>query len=296
MAVEVAGFYATGGSLLLLSDAGHMLSDAGSIGLALFAAWIAGRPASAARTYGYYRAEILAALANGAILVGITFWLIFEAYERVAHPEHSPAIDGRLMIAFGSFTFLANVTTALILRRALPHAHAHDHDDHDHERDEGEGAPRADQHDLNLRGALLHVLGDVLGSIGAVAAGIIIVTTGWLAADAVMSAGMGLLILASATGIVLRSVDVLLESAPRHVDVAAFEVALGRVDGILGVHDLHIWTITSGIHAMSCHVRVRAGSDTRVVLRDLKKLIGERFGIEHTTVQLEVESEIAVKK
>lgn len=283
---ELIGWRLTNGSLVLLSDAGHMLSDIGSIGLALFAAWIAGRPATAARTYGYYRAEILAALLNGAALFAITFLLVWEAWQRLSHPESSPPLDARMMVGLGTFTFLANLLCAWVLHRALPHAHDHDHD-HDHDED---GHHRAEEaHDLNLRGAFLHVLGDVLASLGTVVAGLVIWKTGWVAADAVAAAFLSILILASAASLILRSVDVLLESAPRHVDVAAFEAALGRVPGIRGVHDLHVWTITSGLHAMSAHVRVTAGSDPRKVLAEMRSLIRDRFGIDHTTIQIEVE-------
>jgi cobalt-zinc-cadmium efflux system protein len=288
MLAEVAGWWLTGGSLVVLSDAGHMLSDVGSIGLALFAAWIAGRPATSARTYGYYRAEILAALVNGAALFGITFWLVWEAWDRLTRPDRAPPLDARLMIGLGTFTFLANLFCAYVLHRAMPHAHEHDHDhDHGHE---GEAHHKSEEaHDLNLRGAFLHVLGDVLASLGTVVAGVVILETGWVAADAVAATFLSVLILASAASLVLRSVDVLLESAPRHVDVAAFEAALGRVEGIRGVHDLHVWTITSGLYAMSAHVRVAVGSDPRKVLADMRALIRDRFGIDHTTIQIEVE-------
>ncbi|MBI3724992.1 cation transporter [bacterium] len=284
MAVQIVGYFVTR-SLVIALDALHMFTDLGAIGLALFAAWISRRPATSARTFGYFRAEILAALANGALLVGLTFVLVREAWERITDPARAPELEPRLMIVFGTIALAANVANALILHRG---ASAHEgHDDREE--------PGHEHHaDLNVRGALLHVMGDVLGSIGAISAGTIIYWWHWTPADAVFAAFMSVIMLVSAILLCLRSVDVLLESAPRHVDLVAFGEALRRADSVREIHDLHVWTLTSGVYAMSCHATVAAGADHRRVLGELKAIIRARFRIDHTTIQLESEASAAV--
>jgi cobalt-zinc-cadmium efflux system protein len=284
MTAQLVGYFLTH-SLVIALDALHMFTDLGAIGLALFASWIARRPASPARTFGYYRAEILAALANGGALCAITFFLAREAWDRLADPVSAPVLEPRLMILFGSIALCANLTNAFVLHRSQ-HAHAHDESDDD-------GHAHDEHADLNLKGALLHVLGDVLGSLGAIAAGAFIYLRGWTWADAVFAAVMSVVILVSAFHLCVRAVDVLLESTPRHVDMTAFEAALRRVSGVVEIHDLHIWTLTGGVYAMSCHAAVASGADHARVLCDLQELVRSTFRIAHTTIQLEEHAALA---
>jgi len=281
MGVQLAGYFFTR-SLVVAFDALHMFVDMGAIGVGIFAIWLARRPATGARSWGYLRVEILGALVNGALLIGMTLLLAKEAFDRLTASHGTPALNPRLMATFGGIALAANLLNLFVLERGHAELH-HDHDD-DHE----EKHP-----DLNYQGVLLHALSDVLGSIGVVVAAGIIYFTGWQAADAVVALAMGVVILGRDVLLCVRAVDVLLESAPRHVDVAAFEAALRGVESIREVHDLHIWTLTSGVHAMSCHAMVGRGVDHARVLANLNAVIRERFGIDHTTIQLEEEDVLA---
>ena len=258
MVVEIAGGIFTD-SLALLADAGHMLSDASSAGLALFAVWLAGRPATLSRSYGYKRAEILAALANGVLLVVVAVWILVEAWRRFDDP---PDVLGGWMLVVAIVGLLVNAVAMGVLLRS-------------------------ERESLNVQAALRHVLADLLGSVGVVVAALIIVTTGWERADPIVSAAIALLVLASSWGVLRDSVSILLEAAPRGVDAKQVEDAIVRSPGVVSVHDLHVWTITSGFPALSAHVLVGASEDCHGRRRELEVLLQERFGIDHTTLQVD---------
>jgi cobalt-zinc-cadmium efflux system protein len=247
-------------SLALLADAGHMLADVAAIALALFAARMARRPATPERTFGYLRIEILAALANGAVLFAIVVGIAIEAVSRLRHPApvNAPVLLGIATLGLG-----ANVVAA----RILHHGH---------------------QHSLNQRAVFLHVVGDLLGSLAAVVAGGLILATRWTPADPILSLAISLLVLVSAGRLVRESVDVLLETAPAHIPLAAVHERLASVPGVSSVHDLHVWTVTSGVVAMSGHLVVRDPGDHQRVLEQVQDRMGE-FGIGHVTVQVERE-------
>ena len=255
--VEVVGGLLAG-SLALLADAGHMVTDAASLALSLFAARMAARPADAARTFGWYRVEILAALVNGAALLGVTAWIVVEALQRLRAPH---PVQPDLMLAVASAGLAANIAAVVLLHRA-----------------KGES--------LNAHGAYLHVLSDVLGSVAAVTAGLVIKFTGALAADPLVSIALAVLLLASAWRLVQRSVDVLLEAAPRHVSVRDVEAAIASVPAVTGVHDVHVWTVSDGLVAMSAHATVPDAAKHQEVLEEITRRV-RSFRIQHVTVQLE---------
>ncbi|HZC19269.1 MAG TPA: cation diffusion facilitator family transporter [Rubrobacteraceae bacterium] len=256
--VEVVGGLLTG-SLALLADAGHMLSDNFSLGLALFAVWLAGQPSTPNKSFGYKRAEILAALANGVTLVVVSLWIFYEAYQRLAEP---PDILGGWMLFVAALGLLANVAGAAILSSSG-----------------GEG--------LNLQGALRHVLADVAGSVGAIVAAGIVLLTGWRYADPLVSVLIGILVLGSSWRILSDSVNVLLEQTPRGMDANEVGRSMAAVEGIEEVHDLHIWTITSGFPALAAHVLVGRDEDCHARRRDLEELLAREYGIAHTTLQVD---------
>ena len=256
--VEVVGGLLTG-SLALLADAGHMLSDNLSLGLALFAAWLAGRPATPERSFGYRRAEILAALANGVALVAISIWIFVEATSRLREPTE---VLGVPMLAVAALGLAVNAAGAFILSRSG-----------------GES--------LNVEGAMRHVIADALGSVGAVAAAGVIILTGWRYADPLISAAIGILILASSWTLLRDSTNVLLEATPRGLDAKEVGRKMATTEGVTEVHDLHIWTITSGFPALSAHVLVGRHEDCHARRRDLEELLAHEFGISHTTLQVD---------
>lgn len=258
LVAEVVGGWLTN-SLALLADAGHMLSDVAALGLSLFAVWIAERPAPARRTYGYYRTEILAALANGAALVAVSAFIFVEAYRRLSAP---PQVLGGAMLVIATGGLAVNLAGLWIL-----------------------GGGR--QESLNIRGAWLHVLTDALGSIGAMTAGVLIWAFGWNWVDPVASALIGLLVIYSAWQLLLEAVSVLMESAPRGIDVDQVREALLETPGVLAVHDLHVWTITSGLDSLSAHVVTCDGVAATELLSCLRTMLHTRFGIDHLTIQLE---------
>lgn len=258
MVAEVIGGLLTG-SLALLADAGHMLSDSFSLVLALLAFWLADRPATPDRSFGYKRAEILAALFNGVTLVAISIWIFIEAYRRILEP---PEILGGWMIIVATIGLLVNLAGALILSRS-----------------EGES--------LNMQGAMRHVLADLLGSVGAIAAAIVIITTGWRYADPLISVLIGILVLASSWKLLRDSINVLLESSPRGVDTNEVGRRMAAAEGVVEVHDLHIWTITSGFPALAAHVLVGHDEDCHARRRDLEEVLAHEFGISHTTLQVD---------
>jgi len=255
--VEVVGGFLAN-SLALLADAGHMLTDVAALALSLFVAWFSRQPASPQRTYGYLRWEVLAAFLNGATLLLISVWIVWEAILRLRSPE---PLGSTLMLVVAVAGLIVNIIAARML-------HAH-----------GESS-------LNVRAAYLHVLGDLLGSVGTVAAALVVRTTGWLAADPVASIIMAALILRGAWRLVRESVDVLLESTPSHISLGSVRAQLEAIPGIESVHDLHVWTVTSGLVAMSAHAIVREPDRHQHVLEHVHDAM-RLFGIEHVTVQLE---------
>ena len=258
MVVEVAGGLLTG-SLALLADAGHMVTDVAALALSLAAMWVAGRPRNPSKTYGYLRAEILAALVNGVFLVLIALIVAWQAVTRFSEP---PEVDSGPMVLVAIGGLMANCVSGAILLRSG-----------------GES--------LNVRGALLHVAGDALGSVGAITAGIIILTTGWLQADALVSLLIAGLILFGSWKILHEAVDVLLEGAPHRIDMVALERAMRAVPGVASVHDVHVWTVTSGFVAMSGHAEMDGTRDQHAVLDDLTDTLTHRFHIAHVTIQPE---------
>jgi cobalt-zinc-cadmium efflux system protein len=246
-------------SLALIADAGHMLTDVAALALTLSAMWFAGRPATSKKTYGYYRLEILAAFVNGVVLALLSLWIVYEAFERLQDP---PAVNAAQMLVIASGGLVVNIVAAYLL-----------HSDH--------------KHDLNIRGAFLHVMGDLLGSVAAIAAGIVILAAGWLWADAFCSILISVIIIVSACRLILESVNVLLEGTPRHIDLAAVERLILDTDGVAGVHDLHVWTISSGIDALSAHISHGDSVAHGDLLLKVRRRLHDQFGIDHLTIQME---------
>jgi cobalt-zinc-cadmium efflux system protein len=261
MVVEAIGGWLSG-SLALLADAGHMLTDAGALGLSLLSAWISLRPATDSKTYGYQRWEILAALINGAALFGIAAWVILEAFHRIRHPE---PIRAELFLIVAAGGLLVNLVSLRILH-GIRHGN------------------------LNARGAYLHVMGDALGSIGALTAAAVILLTGWTLADPIISVALALFILVGAWRLLRESTDVLLESVPGHVSMTEVQRRMLGVAGVTAVHDLHVWTVTSGMVAMSGHAIVPDLTSHPEVLEGIRVEMAQ-LGIAHVTIQLEVQHE-----
>ena len=256
VAEAVGGWFA--GSLALLADAGHMLADTAALGLALFVARVAQRPATPERSFGLLRLEILAALVNGALLIAIAIGIGIEAWQRLRTPL---PVDGPLLLAVAGVGLVANLVTL----RILHHGH---------------------EHSLNQRGAYLHVLGDLLGSVGALAAGALVVTTGWILADPLISVLITLLVLGSAWRLIKESTDILMEATPDHIALGDVHDRIASVPGVDSVHDLHVWTVTSGVVAMSGHLVVRNPTDNQPVLEAVQDRM-LALGINHVTVQME---------
>lgn len=258
MVAEALGGWWTG-SLALLADAGHMLTDVAAIGLALLAIWFGSRPATPRKTFGYYRLEILAALINGVALVVMSLLIFFEAARRFSEP---PEIRSTAVIVVASGGLIINLICAWLL----------------HSRHEI---------DLNMRGAWLHVINDALGSVAAIVAGVMMAFFGWYVFDPLMSVFIGLLIVWSAWRLIREATNVLLEGTPAHINLAAVEEAILKTVGVQDVHDLHVWTITSGREALSAHVvHVTEISQTEL-LKELRGKLNERFGVDHLTIQME---------
>ena len=257
MVAEVVGGWLAG-SLALLADAGHMLADAAALGLALFVARVAQRPATPERSFGLLRLEILAALVNGALLIAIAIGIGVEAWHRLKAPA---TVNGPLLLVIAGVGLVAN----LVSLRILHHGH---------------------EHSLNQRGAYLHVLGDLLGSVGALAAGGIVVATGWVVADPLISVLITLLVLGSAWRLIKESTDILMEATPNHIALGDVHDRIASVPGVDSVHDLHVWTVTSGVVAMSGHLVVRNPTDNQPVLEAVQDRMRD-LGINHVTVQME---------
>ena len=255
--VEAAGGWWTG-SLALLSDAGHMLTDGASLGLAALAAWMARRPPSARHSYGLGRAEVLAALVNAATMLLIAAAIGYEALARWQSP---PPVKGGVAALIAAVGLAMNL---VILRRLSPH-----------------------QHDLNTRAAMLHVVGDALGSAAALLAGLVIALTGWLPIDALASAAIGLLIALSALRLTRESLHALMEGVPHSVSVDAIGLEMARVEGVVSVHDLHVWTLSGSRTALSAHVVVGSMREWDRTLAALQRCLHEKYGIDHVTLQPE---------
>jgi cobalt-zinc-cadmium efflux system protein len=255
---EVIGGLLTN-SLALLADAGHMLSDAAALGLSLFALWIAERPPNPRRTYGYYRAEILAALVNGATLIAIAILIFIEACRRFTEP---PEVMGGAMMAVAGGGLAVNAMGLWLLNASKSSS-------------------------LNIRAAWLHVLGDALGSVGAIAAGLLIWAFHWNWADPLASVLIGALVLYSSWSLVKESVAVLMESTPKNLDVDRIRDAIVGLEGVDEMHDLHVWSITSGLDSLSAHVVVADHTEHAAVLRSVRQLLHDQFHIDHITIQIE---------
>jgi cobalt-zinc-cadmium efflux system protein len=258
MVIEfIAGLWT--GSLALLADAGHMLTDATALGLALIATWLAARPPTPAKTYGYYRAEILAALANALLLFGVAGSILVEAWHRMQSPA---AVLAAPMAAIAALGLGVNLFAAWLLHRGA-------------------------RESLTVRAAYLEVLSDALSSLAALVAAGVMLVTGWTGADPLASGLIVLLILPRTWRLLRQAVNVLLEGTPAHLSLAEIEAAITRVSGVRRVHDLHVWTLTSGREAMSAHVVVEDVRDSDRLLTALHAVLHARFGIDHTTIQLE---------
>jgi cobalt-zinc-cadmium efflux system protein len=256
----IAGFLTN--SLALLSDAGHMLSDVGAMTLSLFAFRMARRPATHQSTFGFHRVEILAALFNGLLLWLIVGVIFAAAFERFFRP---PEVESLGMMLVAIVGLLVNLTAAAILHRGH-------------------------HHNLNLRGAFLHVVSDAIGSVGAILAGFTMLTTGWYLADPLISVFIGILILFSSWSLVKDSVSVLMQDVPKGIRLEEVRRTIESVEGVSAVHDLHVWAVTSDIFTLSAHAVVENGGDFHEVLNGIEDTLKERYNIEHTTIQLEIES------
>lgn len=258
-AVQVVGGVALG-SLALLADAAHNVSDGAAIGLALAAAWLAGLPARGARTFGWKRAEVLAALVNALALIVVGALILWEAVQRIDDP---PDVEGLGVIVLGAVGLVANGVPVWLM------------------------ATRADRDNLNVRAALAHAAVDLAGSAAVVLAGVVILTTGFREADPILAAAVGVLVLGSAWGVLREALGILLESAPAGVDPERLGTTLAAVPGVVNVHDLHVWTITSGFPAVSAHVVVAPAADRDDVLHALQRVAADAYGIRHVTFQVD---------
>lgn len=260
LVAEVVGGLLTG-SLALLADAGHMLTDLSALGVGLLAIRIAARPADASKTFGYHRVEILAALVNGLVLVGVSVALFLEAWERFADP---PPVDTLPMVAVAVVGLVANVVGLWLLSGS--------------------------RGNLNVRGVFLHILGDTVSSAGVVVGGVVMWATGFYRIDPILTVVIGVIIIVSALSLIRESVNVLLEAVPCHLDLGTIADAMAESEGVQGVHDLHVWTITSGLVSLSGHLVVAprtSAADNDRVLAGVKRMLRTRFGIDHTTLQIE---------
>ncbi len=246
-------------SLALIADAGHMLTDVASLILTLAAIWFAARPATAKKTFGYYRLEILAAFVNGIALVLISLFVIYEAFDRF---YAAPEIKGFELTVVAVGGLIINLISAYLL-----------HSDH--------------RHDLNMRAAWLHVVGDALGSVAAIVAGGLIIAFGWTWADAVSSFLISLIIIFGSWNLIRESVNILLEGTPAHINLTSLEETIRQTENVVDVHDLHVWTITSGMEALSAHIVHQQTISQTELLQNVRRRLHDEFGIDHLTIQLE---------
>jgi len=259
MLIEAAGGFLSG-SLALLADAGHMLTDAAALGLSFFAFWLSSRPKTVSRTFGWRRFEIFVAFINGIALWAISGAIGYEAFKRLTAP---PEIKSGLMMIIAALGLVSNIAVGAILFRRRNRS-------------------------LNIKGAFLHVLADGLGSVGVLAGGLLIKITGSYAWDPIASAGVCLLILWSSGRLIRDSFHVLMEGAPAHLDVAAIQKTLSEIPGVVEVHDLHVWTITSGFVSLSAHLKISKGLDIQEIIRKAHLAVSSRFSVLHTTFQPEI--------
>ncbi len=262
MVAEVIGGLLSN-SLALLSDAGHMLTDNLALLLSFFAMTFASLPATDRKTFGFYRLEILAAFVNGIVLVLISFYIIYHAYLRMIHPQ---PVQGMLMLVIAVIGLVANIIGALFL---FKHSHT----------------------SLNIRGAYLHIVGDALSSVGVVIGGVIILYTGWYLIDPILSIMISLVIIFGAWSLVKESVNILLESAPAHINIDTIAAEIAKLKGVREAYHIHLWSITSGVYALSAHVLIddQMVSDSRELNDRIRKLLSEKFKVLHSTIQLECE-------
>jgi cobalt-zinc-cadmium efflux system protein len=250
-------------SLALLGDAGHMLIDALALALSLFALTMAARPATPSKTYGYHRVEIMAALVNGVTLFGVAAYIFYEAYQRFLDP---PEVDAPLMLVIASIGLVANLSCIFILRGA-------------------------NHGNLNIKAAFWHIFGDTISSVGVIAAGVIIAVTGWPYADPIIAVVIGVILLWGAVRLVRESVDILLEAVPAHISMDAVVNTLKAIPGVDEVHDVHVWTLTSDIHALSAHLMIQnqSVSGSAEIVERVNSDLRRQFNITHTTLQMECE-------
>jgi cobalt-zinc-cadmium efflux system protein len=262
MVVEIAGGLISN-SLALLSDAGHMFTDNLALLLSFFAIKFASMPATERKTFGFYRLEILAAFVNGVVLVLMSFYLMYEAYQRILHPQ---PVAGILMLVVAAVGLAANIIGAFVLNR---HSHA----------------------SLNIRGAYLHILGDALSSVGVVIGGVIILKTGWYLVDPLLSVLISFVIIYSAWTLVREAVNVLLESVPAHINIAALTEEIEKIEGVREAYHIHVWTITSGVYAMSGHVLIddQMVSRNRDLIDRISEVLARKYKVMHSTIQIECE-------
>lgn len=286
LVVEVIGGLVTG-SLALIADAGHMFTDAAGLALALFALNFGRKPLTATRTYGFYRTEILASLANGLALILLSTYILYEAYRRIIEP---PEIQSLTMTIVAFVGLAVNFSGMMILKRGgRPGTSDHSHrglfsHSHHHHSSQGE---KQEEENLNMRGAYLEVLSDTLGSAGVIIAGIIIYVTGFRLADPIVSIGLALFIFPRTWSLMKKSVHVLMEGVPAHISLEEVKKEILQVKGVTGIFDLHIWSITSGIHALSAHVMIINSDKSQSVLQEINSLLEKRFRITHATIQIE---------
>ena len=263
LAEVVGGLLAN--SLALLADAAHMVTDAASLAIALTAIWVSGRPPSAMKTFGFYRTEMLAALANILFLWAVAAWVFYEAYQRFQNPVE---VRGSIMMGVGFVGLLVNVAAAWVLRGSAGHS-------------------------LNVRGAFLHVLGDLLGSIGVVVGGLMVITLGWTLADPIFGALIGLLVVLSSTKLLWDVINVLMQGTPARLNLDLLCKCLEQMEGVSGIHDLHVWSLTSGYDVLSAHVTTTTSEPEarERVLERLREVAATEFNIDHVTIQLEASSQ-----
>lgn len=258
MAIEViAGLFT--GSLALIADAGHMLGDAGALVLALIAVWFASKTPSEQKTYGYFRSEILVALLNGIVLIGMSLYILYEAYKRFASP---PEILSGPMLAVAIGGLVINLIAAKLLSASSDNS-------------------------LNAKAAYLEVMGDLLGSIAVIAASLIIMYTGWTLVDPIVSGFIGLMIIPRTWKLIKECIHILMEGTPDHISLQKLRDSLMSVKGVIDVHDLHVWTITSGRDALSAHVLIDQNAQPDTVLSEMSRILQEDFNLHHSTLQVE---------
>ena len=268
VAAGVTGLEFSGGlvskSLALVSDAGHIFTDVLSIGISILTLRLARKPHSATRTFGYHRAEIFAALLNGSTLIAIALFIIYQSYRRFLHPVQ---VEGNLVMIIASVGLVSNLALARLLAQSR-------------------------QTSLNVRGIFLHTVGDVLSSLAVIVSALVILFTGYLLADPIIAVIIGLLILRSAYSLARESLDILLEATPKHLKLADVSQAILSVEGVKGVHDLHVWTITSGLYALSGHITLLSNTvkEANMIREKVARKLAESFGIEHVTLQVETEA------